>query len=210
MPAAQAAARRLHRLRHLQRVGTRRGRAHRGTRLSSGASCCQGSTGPPPTRAAVRRSAWSRSRPARRALTHRSYAYENGGLPHQRAAGVPRRLGARPGGDRGALPAASGPARGPAGQAARRGRQHARARRGGRASLGLGEYLRLGRGEEATGGRDKASILADTLEALLGAVYLERGLEPARAVIHQLFDPLLATRPRARRRPGLEDLACRS
>ena len=43
---------------------------------------------------------------------------------------------------------------------------------------GLGAYLLLGRGEEATGGRDKSSILADTLEALLGAVYLEHGLRP--------------------------------
>ena len=38
--------------------------------------------------------------------------------------------------------------------------------------FGLGAYLRLGRGEEATGGRDKASILADALEATLGAIYL--------------------------------------
>jgi ribonuclease-3 len=56
---------------------------------------------------------------------------------------------------------------------------------------GLGVYLRLGRGEEVTGGRDKASILADTVEALLGAVYLEHGLPGAAAVIHELFDPLL-------------------
>ena len=39
---------------------------------------------------------------------------------------------------------------------------------------GLGAYLRLGRGEESTGGRDKSSILADTLEAVLGAIYLDR------------------------------------
>jgi ribonuclease-3 len=59
-------------------------------------------------------------------------------------------------------------------------------------SLGLGAYLRLGRGEESTGGRDKSSILADTFEALLGAVYLDHGIEQSRALLHRLFDPLLA------------------
>ncbi len=49
--------------------------------------------------------------------------------------------------------------------------------------LGLGSALLLGRGEEASGGRSKASILADALEAVLGAIYLERGFEAARAVI---------------------------
>src|SRR5919112_1896004 len=57
---------------------------------------------------------------------------------------------------------------------------------------GLGPHLLLGKGEETTGGRDKASILADTLEALLGAIYLEHGLETAGKVIHRLFDPLMA------------------
>ncbi|MEJ3744188.1 ribonuclease III [Actinomycetes bacterium KLBMP 9797] len=56
---------------------------------------------------------------------------------------------------------------------------------------GLGPYLLLGKGEETTGGRDKASILADTLEALLGAIYLQYGLETASAVIHRLFDPVM-------------------
>jgi ribonuclease-3 len=58
-------------------------------------------------------------------------------------------------------------------------------------SLGLGEYLYLGRGEETTGGRDKSSILADTLEALFGAVFLSAGLTAAGEVIHRLFDPLI-------------------
>jgi ribonuclease-3 len=58
--------------------------------------------------------------------------------------------------------------------------------------LGLGPHLLLGKGEETTGGRDKASILADTLEALLGAIYLEHGLDLAGEVIHRLFDPLMA------------------
>jgi len=57
---------------------------------------------------------------------------------------------------------------------------------------GLGPHVRLGKGEEATGGRDKPSILADTLEALLGAVYLEHGLEIASKVVHRLFDPVMA------------------
>jgi len=57
---------------------------------------------------------------------------------------------------------------------------------------GLGPYLLLGRGEEATGGRGKESILADTLEALIGAVYLQHGLQIAAQVVHQLFDPVMA------------------
>jgi ribonuclease III len=58
--------------------------------------------------------------------------------------------------------------------------------------LHLGDYVRLGRGEEGTGGRDKASILADTLEAVIGAVYIERGLEAADVLVHRLFDPVIA------------------
>ncbi|MQA14111.1 MAG: ribonuclease III [Pseudonocardiaceae bacterium] len=60
---------------------------------------------------------------------------------------------------------------------------------------GLGEYVLLGRGEELTGGRDKASILADTTEALIGAVFLEHGIEVARELVHRLFDPLLVEAP---------------
>lgn len=59
--------------------------------------------------------------------------------------------------------------------------------------LGIGEFLLLGRGEETSGGRDKSSILADTLEALIGAVYLEHGIDVARAFVHRLVDPLLAS-----------------
>jgi ribonuclease-3 len=58
-------------------------------------------------------------------------------------------------------------------------------------SDGLGAYIRLGRGEAVTGGRDKDSILADTLEAVLGAVYVHNGLPVTRALIHRLFDPAL-------------------
>ena len=50
-------------------------------------------------------------------------------------------------------------------------------------ALSLGEHLRLSRGEEASGGRQRASALADAFEALLGAIYLDGGLEAARAVV---------------------------
>jgi ribonuclease III len=60
---------------------------------------------------------------------------------------------------------------------------------------GLGAHLLLGKGEEQTGGRDKASILADGMEAVIGAVYLAHGVETARALVHRLFDPLLAEAP---------------
>jgi len=52
---------------------------------------------------------------------------------------------------------------------------------------GLGEYIRLGRGEEQSSGRTKDSILADVLEALIAAVYLDGGLEEARRLILRLF-----------------------
>ncbi len=53
--------------------------------------------------------------------------------------------------------------------------------------MGLGTFLRLGRGESASGGGDKDSILADALEAVLGAVYLDRGFAAAYTVVTQLF-----------------------
>ncbi|WP_341351087.1 hypothetical protein [Nocardioides convexus] len=49
----------------------------------------------------------------------------------------------------------------------------------------------LGRGEEATGGREKASILSDTVEAVIGAVHLSGGIEVSAQVVHLLFDPLI-------------------
>jgi ribonuclease-3 len=55
--------------------------------------------------------------------------------------------------------------------------------------LGLGAAVLLGKGEEMSGGRDKASILADALEATLGAVYLDRGLGVATELIQRLFGP---------------------
>jgi len=56
-------------------------------------------------------------------------------------------------------------------------------------SLDLGSVVLLGRGEEQSGGREKQSILADALEAVFGAVYLDRGLDAARALIERLFRP---------------------
>ncbi|MDR1825706.1 MAG: ribonuclease III [Bifidobacteriaceae bacterium] len=58
-------------------------------------------------------------------------------------------------------------------------------------SLGLGPYILLGRGETATGGADKDSILSDTLEALIGAVYLTGGVDVARATVFRLVGPTL-------------------
>ena len=58
-------------------------------------------------------------------------------------------------------------------------------------SLELGAVVLLGRGEEQSGGRDKDSILADTLEAVIGAVYLDQGIETATAVVEGLFAELI-------------------
>jgi ribonuclease-3 len=55
--------------------------------------------------------------------------------------------------------------------------------------LGIGRFILLGKGEEMSGGRDKSSILADALEALLGAIYLDRGQTIATKVIVRLFRP---------------------
>lgn len=57
--------------------------------------------------------------------------------------------------------------------------------------LQVGPMIKLGRGEVSTGGADKDSILADTLEALIGAVYLSAGKPPAELLVHTLFDPLV-------------------
>jgi ribonuclease-3 len=130
-----------------------------------------------------------------RALTHRSYAYENGGLPTNErleflgdavlglvvTSALYRNHPDLPEGQLAKLRASVVNMRALA--------DVARGLGGG----GLGPHLRLGKGEEATGGRDKASILADTLEALLGAVYLDHGLDRAATVVHRLFDPVMAS-----------------
>jgi ribonuclease-3 len=128
-----------------------------------------------------------------RALTHRSYAYENGGLPTNErleflgdsVLGVVITTALfnnhpdLPEGQLAKLRASVVNMRALADVARRLG------------PGGLGQYLLLGKGEETTGGRDKNSILADTLEALLGALYLQYGLDTTAVVIHRLFDPLM-------------------
>ena len=125
-----------------------------------------------------------------RALTHRSYAYEQGGLPTNERLEflgdavlgliVTDHLYSRhpdlPEGQLAKLRAA----------VVNMNALAAVSRR-----LCLGDWLLLGRGEEATGGRDKASILADGLEALIGAVYLACGLGSCRELVHRLFDEMM-------------------
>src|ERR1700759_2750122 len=126
----------------------------------------------------------------RRALTHRSYAYENGDLPHNErleflgdsvlgvviTEALYRRHPDLAEGKLAKLRASVVNMRALA-EVAR-----------GIGPDGVGKFLLLGRGEDATGGRDKPSILADTLEAILGAIHLEGGIEVAAEVIHRLFD----------------------
>ena len=69
-------------------------------------------------------------------------------------------------------------------------------------SLNLGEYLRLGEGELKSGGHRRPSILADALEAIFAAVYIDAGFEAAKAVIDRLYAPSLAALDPAR---GLKD-----
>jgi ribonuclease-3 len=79
--------------------------------------------------------------------------------------------------------------------------------------LGLGALVRLGRGEEMSGGRDKASILADCMEAVLGAFYLDKGLEETRTLIKRLFWPRMEAYSRGEgdrdHKMSLQELASR-
>jgi ribonuclease-3 len=125
-----------------------------------------------------------------RALTHRSYAYENGGLPTN------ERLEFLGDSVLGLIVTETlfrSHPKLPEGQLAklRAAVVNMRALADVGRDLELGSFVRLGRGEETTGGRDKSSILADTLEALLGAVYLDRGLDEAASLVHRLFDGLI-------------------
>jgi len=72
--------------------------------------------------------------------------------------------------------------------------------------LGLGDHLRLGKGEQTSGGRDKSSILADALEAVIGAVFLDGGFDPARRFILGNWEDLVAERALA---PGERDYKTR-
>ncbi|MGY0500749.1 ribonuclease III [Nocardia sp. FBN12] len=134
----------------------------------------------------------------RLALTHRSYAYENGGLPTNErleflgdsvlGLSITERLYTEhPEKSEGEL----------AKLRASVVNMHALAEVArGLGDGGLGQYLLLGKGEELTGGRDKPSILADGMESLLGAVHLEHGIETARVVVLRLFADLLERGPR--------------
>ena len=129
----------------------------------------------------------------RRALTHRSFAYEAGGLPHNERLEflgdsvlglvvtdeLYRSQPDLPEGQLAKLRASVVNMTSLASVARRLG------------DGGIGPHLLLGRGEETTGGREKDSILADALEALIGAVHLGCGLDAASALVHRLFDPLL-------------------
>ena len=81
-------------------------------------------------------------------------------------------------------------------------------------SIGLGQHIRLGHGEELTGGRDKSSILADTVEAIIGATYLSAGADAATSLVMRLIAPLLEDPERfgAAMDPktSLQELAARS
>ena len=127
----------------------------------------------------------------RRALTHRSFAYENGGLPTNERLEF---LGDAVLG----LVVTDHLYRSfpdlPEGQLAklRASVVNMNALADVARSIDLGSWMLLGRGEEYSGGRDKASILADTFEAILGAVYVDRGLTTASKLVHRFFDPLMA------------------
>ena len=125
-----------------------------------------------------------------RALTHRSYAYEHGGLPTN------ERLEFLGDAVLGLVVTDALYTTHPAlaeGQLAklRASVVSMRALAEVARTLELGRWLRLGRGEEVTGGRDKSSILADTMEAVIGAVYLDRGVAGATRLVRALFDPLM-------------------
>jgi ribonuclease-3 len=72
--------------------------------------------------------------------------------------------------------------------------------------MGIGQHLALGKGEERTGGRRKPAILADAFEALLGAVYLDGGLDAARGVVVRHLGDQIATIAEAPRREDVKSL----
>jgi len=69
-------------------------------------------------------------------------------------------------------------------------------------SLGLGEYLLLGKGEDRSGGRRKPTILADTFEAVVGAIYLDGGIRPVRSLVRRLFGKKIDSLPGPEARSG--------
>jgi ribonuclease III len=71
--------------------------------------------------------------------------------------------------------------------------------------LGLGEHLKLGRGEDRSKGREKDSLLADALEAVLAAVFLDGGFDAGRAVARDIFAEELANIAAQQEQPGASD-----
>jgi len=126
----------------------------------------------------------------RLALTHRSYSYENGGIPTNErveflgdsilgfsvAEYLYKKYPDLPEGDLAKRRAAIVSTRALAIIAR---------------DLGVGEHIFLGRGEAQSNGANKASILADTMEALIGATYLDQGMDAARALVLRFVTPLL-------------------
>ena len=124
------------------------------------------------------------------ALVHRSYAYENGGIPTNErleflgdavlglvvTEEIYRRFPDHSEGDLARLRSAIVSAAALA-EVAR--------------EIGLGDHLQLGKGELSSGGRDKSSILADGLEAIIGACYLEHGSRASADLVHRLVDPAI-------------------
>ena len=126
----------------------------------------------------------------RLALTHRSYAYESGGLPTN------ERLEFLGDSVLGLLITSELFHRYPEFEESqlsplRAGVVNSRALADVARTIGIGKFLLIGRGEEVTGGRDKNSMLADSLEALFGAIYLQHGYEIAAKVILRLLEPTL-------------------
>jgi ribonuclease-3 len=124
------------------------------------------------------------------ALTHRSYAYEHGGLPTN------ERLEFLGDSVLGVIVTEALYSRHPdlpEGQLAklRAAIVNSRALASLARQLDIGAYLMLGRGEEISGGRDKSSILADAVEAVIGAFYLDRGTDATRELVLRLFAELL-------------------
>jgi len=125
-----------------------------------------------------------------RALTHRSFAYENGGVPTNErleflgdsVLGVvvtETLYRTHPDLSEGKL------------AKLRAAVVNARALAEVGREIALGQHIKLGRGEESTGGRSKNSILSDTVEAVIGAVHLSGGFEASGPLVHRLFDPLI-------------------
>lgn len=124
------------------------------------------------------------------ALTHRSYAYEHGGIAHNERLEF---LGDSVLGQAVTVLLYQTYPDQPEGELAKRRAAlvSTQSLAGIARSLGIGPYIRLGKGETQTGGADKDSILADTMEALIGASYLSVGPETATHFVRRLVEPLL-------------------